>query len=888
MRSGPPGSNASPNPGRPSYNPTAAQSAGDASDGGDGGHGGHGGQGPVGLKAPHLTIVALEIDAMPDIILPGQQGGRGGRGGRGANGGNGQRGRSSATRLGICRRSVGYGGAGGNGGNGGLGGRGGHGGDGAKVTIATQAEQLQALVTEKPFTLDNSGGSGGDPGVQGQPGDGGRGGTAGERNSRMCRGHTERRGHPGQRGRSLGDRARGNAGSPGDIEFTNITEDDWNKKLEKPWITAIEPSNGFAEDRVTVKGLHFVSNSRVLFDGSPVATSFNFDRQMAFTVPLNARGGEHSVQVETPGSEASNEVPFTVKPRLDEAQIGGSPTTQVAQGDELTLVGRSFDPDATVLLNDEPIEIKSVSVAEIKLRILEEIGEDPGGDDRLVIQNPDGNQSNELILKRLPSLDSGFRPSVHGYPFHNFKVGDATWGAFRQTFGTAHIARQAIQRPIRTGAFYNFYRWFLRSNGLCSGMSATSLQTFHQSMDEIFKDYIPTIDISKSDRPDPPDIPEDLWREITIVQGRVLSRELVTHYAAQGREGIIRVEKTLRDIEADFKSGMGESGARVLCYIPSGSVWDIFADEAAREAFMESHCVTPTRIVYGDENHSLDGARLFVYENNRPGEETCFIEFFMKDGDLHFKAPYSEGGAITYSSANSFTLGTATLQEQLLDSVSLPISSGFALDLILSPARILVEDDDGRTLGYKEGKMHSDPELGIVCPWLENYILVRETENKSLRRTVLGHGNGTYTYTTLQPDGRSLTIQDAACSASTHDEVQVSNNLDDVEIKVSETKSIELHFGEDEDDAEDIVRHVCVRCELQQDERTMIHLNEGMDGIEIVTPERDLAVDLEVRRIRGDTVLSERTLRTTVPHDKSVGLRHGLWQDLDRVQPEIR
>ena len=84
-------------------------------------------------------------------------------------------------------------------------------------------------------------------------------------------------------------------------------------------------------------------------------------------------------------------------------------------------------------------------------------------------------------------------------------------------------------------------------------------------------------------------------RELDVAQGRVLSEELITHYADQGQEGVAGVEKTVRKIEQDFRDGLGENSARVMCFIPSGNVWDIFADPAYRDAFMSAHCVVPSR-----------------------------------------------------------------------------------------------------------------------------------------------------------------------------------------------------------------------------------------------------------------------------------------------------
>lgn len=883
------GTNASPNPGQPHFNRTARQSSSNhdrAGDGGDGRNGGDGRAGHPGFDAPELTIAALEIDAMPDIELPGQQGSRGGRGGRGARGGDGQRGRDSRSWRAICRRSVGYGGHGGDGGDGGRGGQGGDGGDGSHVTIATQADQITALVTHRPFILNNGPGLGGEPGPQGQPGERGLGGLAGYRTRRPCRRHTDRAGQNGQRGRSRGDKGPGSPGEPGQIEYATITEDQWNLLLHAPWITSISPSEAVAGDTITIHGLHFVSNSQVLLDGTTVPANFNYDQQMSFTLPLDTAGGERTVQVRTPDGETSNEQPLRIRPHLETLLQNGTAVTSSAAGDTLTLQGRSFLPDSIVERSGTVIESHFDSTTEMTIVLPTEPGEDSGGQDTFRVVNPDGLASDTVTVTRLPSVDSGFRSALHGYPFHNFTIGDATWGAFTDTFGTTEVTVQSFRYPVLTGAFYLFFRWFLRNNAHCTGLASTSLHRYHSGESDLFSQYPSTVGVDRDDRPDPPDIPDDVWRDITVAQGRTLSSDLVVHYADQGREGQQRIETTLREIETALRNGLSESQARVLCYIPSGSVWDLITDSTVREAFLASHCVTPTRLVYGDANRNLDGARLYVYENNRPGEDHNYIEFYRENGELKFRAPYSDNWTVAYRSENGFTLGTNTLQNQLLESVSLPFSGGhtataglmrFALDLVLSPARVQVEDASGRIAGLHNGKMHTDPELAYVNPWLDNYVLVRE-DAENVKRTIVGTDSGTYTYMSLLPDGQSVALKDAACTSDSRDEVVIGEGLRDVSVKVSQAKTIELHLGEEQPDG--VVRHISVKTDLEADETAALDVSAGFDGIDLNLPNRDVTAVLEMHTLQGENVLEEKTLQTVIPAGKHAHLHQGLWHNL--------
>ncbi len=890
------GTNASPDPAQPHYNRTARQTSSNhdrAGDGGDGRAGGNGRAGHPGYGAPDLTIVALEIDAMPDIELPGQQGSRGGRGGRGARGGDGQRGIDSRSWRAVCRRSVGHGGHGGDGGDGGRGGQGGDGGDGSHVTIATQAEQITQLVTNKPFIFNNGPGPGGLPGLQGEPGERGLGGLAGYRTARPCRRHTDRAGQNGQRGRSRGSRGRGEPGQPGQIEYAAITQDEWTTLLHSPWITSISPAEAVAGDSITVHGLHFVSNSQILLDGTAVPGNYNYDQQMSFSIPLDTPGGELQVQVRTPDGETSNGKPLRVRPFIEGLTQNGSAVTTTAAGDTLTLQGRSFAPDSVVERNGTVIESHWESTTEMTLVLPTQPGEDSGGQDTFRVVNPDGLASDTVAVTRLPSLDSGFRAALHGYPFHNFTVGDATWGAFADTFGTTEVTVQSIRYPVLTGAFYLFFRWFLRNNAHCTGLASTSLQRYHSGEDNLFSQFSSTVGLSKSDRPDPPDVPADVWRDITVAQGRTLSSDLVVHYADQGREGQPRIETTLREIETALRNGLSESQARVLCYIPSGSVWDLITDSTIREAFLASHCVAPTRLVYGDVNRNLDGARLYVYENNRPEEDDKYIEFYRENGELRFRAPYSNNWTVAYRSENGFTLGTNTLQKQLLDSVSLPFSGGhtataglvrFALDLVLSPARVQVEDASGRIAGFHDGQMHTDPELAYVNPWLDNYVLVRDDAD-NVKRTIIGTDSGIYTYMSLLPDGQSLAIKDAACSANSRDEVTIGETLKAVSVKVNEGKTLELHLGEEQPDG--LVRHISVKTDLEADETASLDLSDGLDGIDISLPSRDMTAVLEMHTLQGEHVLEEKILQTVIPAGKHAHLPQGLWHNLAGAEISI-
>lgn len=877
-------------PGLPDYDRNRRQSSSNfnrAHDGGGGGPGEPGRSPAVGKGAPDLTICVLEMDTMPDIILPGQQGGRGGTGGRGGDGGDGERGRDTKTSWGICSSGPGWGGYGGRGGDGGKGSQGGPGSNGGNVTIATQEDQITPLLTARAFTISNGPGPGGDPGFQGTPGTGGKGGKAGHKAHWQCSSEPHRVGQDGADGQRTGDLGRGDPGSPGEIEYSIITKEEWEEKLHGPWIETLEPHVGFVDTDVKVNGLHLVDGTKVILDPGrsserTVATSFDSAELLMFRVPLVLTGGEHLVLVRTPGGDTSNTVPFSVKPLISETRMNGTPVNSVAGGDTLSLIGRSFDPNAGVYSNGRPLQAIWKSKTRIDVDIPLVYGEDAGGEMRIVVENPDGLESNQVIVRRLPTLFSGFLANPNGYAFKNFSKGDPTWGCYKETFSADEILGELILHPILTGAFYLFYEWFLSTpgHGHCSGMSATALQHFHQGGFDLHSQYPPS-------NAEPPPIPAELMRKLDVTQGRVLSRELVTHYADQGQKGISSVENSIRAIESDFRDRFGESTARVLCFIPSGNIWDVFADERTRKAFLRSHCVVPTRIVYPDSSRSLNGAKLYIYDNNSPGIDGLYLDLFEKNGKIHFK--YTD----LLSSEGGMTLGTATLQKQLLDDVDLPFSGlsataalmAFVVDLILSPARIRVEDDAGNLLGFKDGKMHSDPNLGYVCPWLENYLLIRQDAGLT-RRRIIGEADGKYTYMSFHPNGRSVTIMDALCSRTTDDVAIIDSEFDNVEIRISEDKTLDLHLGEALTDGS--VRHVNLSYPMQQNESTKLTLAEGLDGLNVLTPNRDLGVHLVVRVFEGNRLIKERLIDAAVPADKHLEVSPGMWDDVANFQVNIR
>jgi hypothetical protein len=792
----PRGIDAQPNPAEPNYARDVRPGCDEpepSSNGGDGAQGGAGYTGAPGFNAPLLFICALEVDAMPDIVLPGQKGGRGGPGGWGADGGCGQRGRDCHSTWFDCKKGPGRGGQGGRGGDGGKGGRGGNGGNGGCISFAMPGDIMPAMMTARKFIANNAGGEGGDPGGQGEPGNGGPGGDAGYAYDR-CEVRPERAGAIGLPGQKTGDLGRGRTGNPGDIAFSVITEEDWLRQFTQTWIISVQPSVGWPGESVTLTGSNFTSDLRaeMMRGGStgavPLATTFKSDQEVSARIPDNALAGRVTIQLTSAGRKTENAVPFTIRPKLLRVIAEGKTTGSIYAGQTVQLVGRGFTTGISVTVDGKTLKPTATLPQMLTVDLPSVLGEDPGGATSILVTTTDGLTSDPLTVQRLPVVDNGFRAKVNGFAFRNFKKGqNVGLDTYAATFGSDEVALEMLLDPITSAAYYAFFHYFLTNFGHCTGFSTCALDRYHRRL--------PTFAEGPNTAADPPDIPKELMHQINVAQGRTLSRESIYFYAEQSKQGIARVERSVREIEANLKQGFGTAGdALVLSFIPSGTVWDMVTDPEIREALVGGHCVVPTRIVYPDLSRSLDGAKLYIYNCNEQGSDDQYIRLFQKEGKISFDYPL-------FSPDNGFTLGTAPLQKELYDDVDVPFAElqageatvAFIVEFVLSPAFVSVADAQGRLLGYRDGKVHASPHLGWIRPGLENLLMVR-SDAVVTERLITGIAEGTYQYGSVQPGNRSVVLSDVHCTANTRDRVVIKPDLTEVRFVPSETKTASLHI----------------------------------------------------------------------------------------------
>ena len=742
-----------------------------ARNGADGGNGHDGYTGPDGANAPSVKIFVLEIDSMPDILVAGQQGGQGGRGGYGGRGGQGERGRSSDSKwygLGLyCSRRRGSGGHGGDGGDGGRGGRGGDGGRGGMVTIATEKNQLESLIQSRGFTIDVGGGDGGKAGIQGEVGSHGKGGRKGCDDDWACDDDAGSTGRNGQNGQKRGSRGSGRKGQDSTLNISDFTKEDWNLQLEAPIISRLENNRVYAGDQIIVHGLHFVKDrSSVYIDNTRVNSNYNNDKQITFTVSETMNFGKHLVYVKTSDGDRSNKLEFKVKPYI---------LTVYPQGDLLIVTGRSFSTSVGILYNGKSLDIHSSSQTEIKAEVPEKIGRYNGGSVTIQVVNRDGYGSNRKSMKTLPYVNSGFKANPNGWHFKNYSNGVGAFGSFTDVFGTDEVVLEGLLHPVLTPLYYAFFRNFLRSNGHCSGMALRSLEEFYKGNFDLYRDY--------------PENNSGLKKRIDIAQGRLLSHELLTHYGDQVDEGLNRVEKTLREIEHYLsRASLDSDNARTLSFLPSGSIFDV-------ENIKRSHTVVPTKLVYALSSHviagkrSLDGAKLYIYDNNKVGNDDVYLDIKEVNGKIHYSYDgYSSEGS------NPMTLGTWTLKKQLFDDVDLPLNIPFVIDILLSPAHLQIEDNDNNVLGYKNGKIHTNKDLGYVSPWTEKLLLSKAGKNSS--KKIMGYADGRYTLASKHPNGKTVVLKEIECSSKTEDILVVEDDYKHLSLRTKENKTVNISFME--------------------------------------------------------------------------------------------
>ncbi|MFC5650681.1 IPT/TIG domain-containing protein [Paenibacillus solisilvae] len=753
-----------------------AEGSRDGLSGEDGRAGDPGIEGAKGAQAPNLEIWVKDMSGMPNIDLNGEDGRKGGRGqhgGRGGDGADGQGGEIFWLFGWHCYTDPGDGGEGGDGGNGGRGGRGGNGGTSGNITIGVLDGTLESTVTNRAFKLKNQGGQlgrGGDGGSGGSPGSGGRSGV-GEYCKDARNGRTGAQGQPGNPGIDAAY-----DGIDGSLQFLEFSEDAWEDLLKRPWLSEITPSQAFPGDKITLRGSHFTSHDRVLFGGAVLVPTVNADESISVNIPIDAEGGNKSVYVRREDGTESNRLTLRVKPQLDLFNITLTPGATIA------LTGRAFLAGASVLINGAATPATVINRNQLNFVMPGNGGAgNAGGTASLQVRNPDGLVSNSRTASIPRVLEIPFTYGLHNLPFGNFTDGIPSWSTYEDTYGAAEVWHEQLDpvfgHPILTAAFYGFYHYFLK--GKANGGLATGFCTSLAALvaDNLWQGRNDTHTLTKA----------GLHEFLTAIHGRLLSRESLIHFHDQGREGLARVEKTYREIEATFLRGVDRDNAPLLFFIPSGAIWD----SGYMDKLSDSHCVMPYKFVYPpghpgpqlSANGSttitdLDGVEMFVWDCNRPDSPNCKLVFRRSGGSFVFDY-FPDSAAAKFRSSDGITLGTMTNGQYLLADHDLPFSgplglTRFVIDFLLSPADLQITDENGLTAGRFGTEIRSDiPDSHPFYLVPGAYML---PENVALTRKIVGNGSGTYTYNSVLPNGLSVVISDVTTQAGQQD--VLSTNAD--------------------------------------------------------------------------------------------------------------
>lgn len=348
--------------------------------------------------------------------------------------------------------------------------------------------------------------------------------------------------------------------------------------------------------------------------------------------------------------------------------------------------------------------------------------------------------------------------------------------------------------PVLTPAFYAFYHEFLKgedrgglATGFCTSLASVALDEFWTGSDDTHARYA---------------LDAETRRRFTAVHGRLLSKESLTRMHDQSRQGLDRVEQSLRVVEDTFRHGSREN-APLLFFIPSGAVWDA----GYMEGLEESHCIVPVRIQYppGHDGTDPDGVTLYVWDNNHPVEDgeadarNCRVEFFRQDGEIHFE--YYDGDRTTdpeFSSQDGLTLGTQTLDEYLLSDVDMPFSgpvglTRFIVDFLLSPADLKVTDGTGRVTGVDAGQIKAEiPDSHPVYLRRRAFLLPMDT---ALTRTITGSDTGTYDYHSLSPRDTSVSLEGVETSSGEQDVLHVNADGTQVRFEPGTRKTLDMTLG---------------------------------------------------------------------------------------------
>jgi len=157
----------------------------------------------------------------------------------------------------------------------------------------------------------------------------------------------------------------------------------------------------------------------------------------------------------------------------------------------------------------------------------------------------------------------------------------------------------------------------------------------------------------------------------------------------------------------------------------------------------------------------LDGVQMFVWDCNHPESQNCFVQLNLAGGVLNFQY-MPNGGGPEFKSSDGITLGEWTNGNYKLGDHDLPFTgplglTTFIIEFLLSPADLQVTDDAGNRTGTFGTQIRADIPGSHPCYLMKNMFML--PSDTALTRSIVGNGNGTYTYNSIMPDNGSVVIE---------------------------------------------------------------------------------------------------------------------------------
>ena len=445
------------------------------------------------------------------------------------------------------------------------------------------------------------------------------------------------------------------------------------------------------------------------------------------------------------------------------------------------------------------------------------------------------------------NVDIGFRPNPNGYQFINPKVDSLSWELFRNTYGADLVDNSDIAKKI----YDNHYRTAAKG-GSCFGMSASSLaltqslgisQFYRQSwdlagpyvfllnpggersLDEGDKciDNLPLImDYNQNGICDGP--PRDWgifppflstpidW--VVFYQGMWLDLPVI-----EGTNKYSGPNNAYFSIKDRMVSGNWMDDPMVLTFwwweepytdengngrYDLGEQYDDIDGDG--EISKSGHSVVPYRIEEG-QNHGY--AKVFVYDNNFPGNDTVYILFNLKQ-DMVFPEQTSDGYINDFYD-NHFRINAYPIAATSLSSTQHKPDTLSQIESVSTPGHLLYTDTPGNHLGCLNGELKEEI-LGAYrvrnIPGQNDLIDMSEMYSISdfnLKRELYGLKEGLVTVSVFKPN--SLVIADVQVSSTSIDELRIPVDGSSVEFISGEgTSSLSLMLERENTDMARLAR----------------------------------------------------------------------------------